>query len=411
MEELLSPTQKRIAIVVRSLWASTGIAKVAIGEAISFVQLGYIVDLIFLRRLNGWNLYGHLLDMAKQAGVNVTVLSDGSGQNGKRFRKSFNYWITRPFSPLPNSDAAIDLISIIKCFFFLVKRDYHFVLFQDQFIAINGLLIRFLHKKGYYVYLHDAIGGHFASGIANFFRIHLVEGPVLAHANSVFTNSKVTSDSIKGIVPPERITIAYLGSAFQLRSDLNTNRYARNRNIILVLTTWEAGRSPEWYLEVARHLTIAKLLMVGKWKDSVLEASVKSLSKRFPYEGKVNIGGEVPEQDIEKYYQISSLYLRVGNSERGPGQGVMEALSCGLPVVVNSGLGSAEIVHKYDCGLVLRGENASDMNPRNVAQLLESLLIDDSTLQRFSDNCLNAAKEFSVKNHSSLIVKSMERWG
>ena len=75
------------------------------------------------------------------------------------------------------------------------------------------------------------------------------------------------------------------------------------------------------------------LTMVGPDKGTLRE--VEALINRLDLEDHINITGPIPNEELRKYYQSHSVYLNTTSFESF-GVAVLEAASCGMPIVSNS---------------------------------------------------------------------------
>ena len=78
--------------------------------------------------------------------------------------------------------------------------------------------------------------------------------------------------------------------------------------------------------------------------------------------------GLVPMEELLALYQSCTLFLAPGRAEPW-GLRVNDALHCGAPVVVSTGMGVSEIVREYGCGAVFEQNNHVDLAKR-IAELL-----------------------------------------
>ena len=89
--------------------------------------------------------------------------------------------------------------------------------------------------------------------------------------------------------------------------------------------------------------------MAGHWarKDTMDEF----MSKYGQY---VEVTGKISEKELNELYSKASVLVRFGFDERDPGMGVLKAMGYGVPVIVNQGLGSKELIRQGETGLSLK---------------------------------------------------------
>jgi len=87
----------------------------------------------------------------------------------------------------------------------------------------------------------------------------------------------------------------------------------------------------------------ARLIIIGKDKGSRAHRELKDLIQKTKQESKVILLGNVRNQDLYKWYSASDLFCLPSSLEGCPNV-VMEALACGVPVVIKDS--GAEFINK-----------------------------------------------------------------
>jgi glycosyltransferase involved in cell wall biosynthesis len=98
-------------------------------------------------------------------------------------------------------------------------------------------------------------------------------------------------------------------------------------------------------LEAVPHL---RLLMLGEGPEG---PEIKSLLKEAGVNDKVHLPGQVARQELPDYYRAADLYLSTSYSD-GSSISLLEALACGLPVLVSDIPGNREWVVDKGAGKV-----------------------------------------------------------
>ena len=141
------------------------------------------------------------------------------------------------------------------------------------------------------------------------------------------------------------------------------------------------------------------LVLIGKaFKGKSLElTSIEGLIRKEGLKGKIHKLGYVEESDLVAIYNIASVYLQPSIAE-GFGLPVLEAMSCGCPVVTSSISSLSEIA----------GDSALTGNPKDVyeiASLVEKLLRDNKLRNKMVQKGLKRVRQFSWKNFSLKMVR------
>ncbi|MBP1356956.1 MAG: glycosyltransferase family 4 protein [Sulfolobus sp.] len=349
-------------IAVRLLWNS-GVPRVAVEEA----------------RVTKAFLY-----IYRDAGGNY----DLSNINYKILRKREEKGLLTPLFTFLTSlyakhrgvDATVDLDLIIKA----VRIIKGFTLFHDQFAGITGYLRKIMYGEDYAVYLHETSLP--IKGLKYSF-IREMERKVLGNARVVITNSQWNKSVLEeygfsaevvypGCYPVEKIN------------------EKKDERIVLAVSTWDSGRKPEIYGEIAKRVR-GKFIMAGSWtrEDTMKEF----ISKYGKY---VEVTGRVSDEELNRLYNRASVLVRFGFNERGPGMGVLEAMCHGVPVVVNEQLGGKELVTQGVNGYIVR----------DISEAVDRINEIFEDQYKFSREAWETGKRLSWRNHGEKLKEIIERY-
>ena len=79
----------------------------------------------------------------------------------------------------------------------------------------------------------------------------------------------------------------------------------------------------------------------------------ESFIRSIPKNSKIRIRTNIPESEKTSLIRESKFLVRFGDMEFGPAIAVIESISCGTPVIINTGLGTADMIRKHNAGFVL----------------------------------------------------------
>jgi len=348
-------------IAVRLLWSSA-VPKIAIEEA----------------RNAGWKLYiyrdaGGNYDLSN---VSYIILRQ---KNKKGFLTPIFEYITSLYAPHRGKEATIDLDLIIKA----AQIIKGFTLFHDQFAGLTGYFRKLLHKEEYAVYLHET--SLISKGAKNFLPSK-IEEKVLKNSKLVLTNSYWNKEVLKE--KGYESEVLYPGC-------YPANKLSESRErLVLAVSTWDSERHPELYGEIAKRVK-GKFVMAGHWarRDTMEEF----ISKYGKY---VEVTGKISEKELNELYSKASVLVRFGFDERGPGMGVIEAMGYGVPVIVNEGLGSKELIRQGENGFVVKDvDEAVD----RINEILENPY-------KFSKNAWETSKQLSWENHTKKLIELLGKY-
>lgn len=122
----------------------------------------------------------------------------------------------------------------------------------------------------------------------------------------------------------------------------------------------------------------------------------------------VDLTGYLPLDDLIRLYETATVFVASGRSEPW-GMRINDALHCGAPIIVSSGMGGRQLVDRYQCGLVFKNGNSSDL-----AKKLKVLYDDEGFYQKTSRNVVKAVSEIIPSKKAaelySIITKKFPDW-
>jgi len=184
----------------------------------------------------------------------------------------------------------------------------------------------------------------------------------LLTADHVFVNKKIDHHNLKRLLPEDKITYVKPGiTPGDFRFDHRTRREIRDRMgigdepVIITAAMFRPGVKTDGLSWVIRAcgalLNIGRTFMLVIIGDGQERRKLEELAgSQVP--GKVYFVGEVPRQEIYRYYSAGDVFVFPGIGE-SLGMVYLEAQSCGLPVVAFDNAGVPEVVKKGTTGFLL----------------------------------------------------------
>jgi glycosyltransferase involved in cell wall biosynthesis len=99
-----------------------------------------------------------------------------------------------------------------------------------------------------------------------------------------------------------------------------------------------------------------------------------------------------------KLYETCDVYVGSGRAEPW-GMRLNDALNCGAPLVVSTGMGGVKIVRDFGCGLVFNNGDANDL-----ALKLQSLIKDEGVYNRCARNVSHAINHCSPEFNAKYLI-------
>ena len=141
-----------------------------------------------------------------------------------------------------------------------------------------------------------------------------------------------------------------------------------------------------------------------EWEVNIYGDGVEknNIEKLIESNDLTNVKIHLPVKNIAEKYSESSIMLMTSYSEAMP-MVILEANSCGLPVVAYECEGTRELIKDGETGFLIKSDDI-----KSFCDLLSLLIENAEKMKIFSDASLEYAKQFSKQNISSLWGKLLE---
>ncbi len=374
----------KIIILVRVLWTA-GAQKIAIREAHELAAMGHNVELVFLRGKKLKEFEGILRD------VKYEIVSE---TGNSIFSPIYDY-VTRKFSPDRGSESRVDY-NLIRAFpKYLKGKEVDYLICHDQFSGLAGYYAHRKYGINYSVFIHERVT---VPRVRFFGRIwQYYEYKVLKNAKAVFAVTEKVAKTVKDLYG---ISAVPNNPGMDI---IRETKFEEKENSIIAVAMWDYGRKPEVYLDMIENVNDFTLYFAGNFRIKELEDEFVQEVKNRNLEGKVLLKKGLEESELVDLYQRSKFSVRFGFGEYGPGMSVIESIQNCVPVIINSDLGTSDLVQNFSAGLVMNNldSNAiSDFISKNNSKATYDLL--QSNVKRLSET-------FSWKKHSQNLIAPVMR--
>ena len=217
----------------------------------------------------------------------------------------------------------------------------------------------------------------------------------------VITISGASKKDFLNYSPKSRVEVIYPAAAKIFNPAVNKNlnkkildKYNLKSGFILSVSTLEPRKNLEGLIKAYLNLkTDAKLVLVGKsgWKNQELERLIER------YKDKIISLGFVPENELPTLYQ-EAVFLIYPSFYEGFGIPILEAMSCGTPVIISNNSSMPEV----------GGEAAVYIDPyktESMTKVMNLFLSDKKLLEKHRRLVLVQAKKFSWEVSAKKLIK------
>lgn len=291
----------------------------------------------------------------------------------------------------------------------------HYPYFDPFFITLP-----FNSSKKFVVTVHDltplVFPSHFPVGVRGRAKWE-IQKRLLKRATAVIADSERSKRDVREIggIGEEKIKTVYLAADKQFKklSMVNSQwsivkKYSLPKEFLLYVgdVTW--NKNLPRLIEAVKK-TPYKLVMVGKVWDvgDVGEVSknrwnddFRKVIAQIQNDSQFIRLGFVPDEDLLKIYNLATALIMPSIYE-GFGLPVLEAMSCGCPVITSHGGSLAEVAG--DAAFYV-----DEQNPNSIAAGIEKILSDTKLRADFSRRGIAQAKKFSIEKMIKDLVNIYE---
>lgn len=242
---------------------------------------------------------------------------------------------------------------------------------------------------------------------------------LLKRSQKVITISQSSKNDLIDLysIPADKIEIIYpaAGDNFKpfLKNDeylLKTKqKYELPENFILYLGNLEPRKNIEGLIQSFEKLLSAgknkltdNLFLVIAGKPSWMYKNIFSLAAKSKYKSQIKFLGYVDEDDKPALYNLAKIFVYPTFYE-GFGMPVLEALSCGVPVITSANSSLPEVTS--DAALLINPYKLND-----ITDAISQLLTDENLTTLLRQRGLNQAKKFSWQKSAEKLLTIFQNY-
>jgi len=277
----------------------------------------------------------------------------------------------------------------------------------DVYHSTNFMIPVFMSKKiKVIITIHDLIPWKFpqytrkAKKTKFLWLFKIIMRMAVKRADKIIVVSETTAKDLMEClnVPKEKISVVYNGIGDEFFG--NFHNIANKENYILFVGRADPyknliGLIKAYDILLKKYKIDNKLVVVGEKDPRYLNAY--NLVKDLKLDGKILFWGYADQKHIMDIYLNSSVLVMPSFYE-GFGLPAIEAMACGVPVIVSNTPALKEVA----------GDGAITINPKNLEEIGESIykvISDKSYSKQLSEKGINRAKRFTVENMARETVR------
>lgn len=366
-----------------------GVEKTAIQEVIAMKKLGKDVSLLVLSRKAV--VKGAHEDLLER--VSVEYLDD---KLPKVLRFSFKFPVFAFFSFFHVSYALLLPI-------FVKKSDYDYIVSHGSYTTITALLLKWFRGIPYSTYFWDPISyivprvykDKLPGLVLKLFVVFAksLDKLLVRNADVIFTAGDTHNEYFVNECGCSEEKIIVVNPGTPLGKPIS-----EKQGHVLMVTTWKAGKHPEYVFEIIREVPKVKIKMVGGWIGKSMLERFRREMKRLGFDKNIELFGEANEEQLAKLYPKALVHLTT-NLEKGFGMPTLEAAACGTTFIVPLGSGVCSVFED-----TVDGFFTEEKNTKEIASKISLLMNDEKKAIEMGLSAYNKVKEgFSWEAHAKKI--------
>ncbi len=234
--------------------------------------------------------------------------------------------------------------------------------------------------------------------------LYKLQGLVCRKADMVIVPSEYLAGIVSGWgVPRSKIRVIYNGADFKpvdLSKEEARNKIGIHGNIILSigrLVPWKGFRMLIKIMPQLLNLRqFACLVIVGDGPD---KKTLESMIKNLGLGEKVFLAGKKSKEDLAVYLAASDMFV-LNSGYEGFSHQILEAMTCGVPVIATAVGGNREIITQGENGFMVRYNDEF-----NLVEAIKTVWQDLELKKELIENGKKTAKKFSPEKMVSETIK------
>src|SRR3990167_6910512 len=352
----------KIAVFIDQLVLG-GVQKTAIEDAKNLKKLGVDVTLLVLMRKGYDNKFKGF-----SKGVDIRFLSD-----------SYPFFLKHSVKfPIFSFFSTLHVLSPFLAPFVIKKNEFDIIVSHGTTTCFTAQSIKFTKKIPYLALIHDPMNYILKVAYQNSSLRLLI--PILKPFLK-YLEKNLINDS-EEVLLLSKLHQDYISKTYKTKTTILpaatrvTYKLPRNyRNFILASTRWETNKNPELFLQIARQIPNAKVIIAGTWSNS---------------------------DEFIKFYQGARVFIH--QIKEAFSVGGLEAAVNGCPIIIPQGSGITNYLQNGTDGIFIK-------NPtnQNFIKATKAIWQNPSLAAKMGASARSKVQNFSWENHAKKLLDIIDQ--
>jgi len=165
----------------------------------------------------------------------------------------------------------------------------------------------------------------------------------------------------------------------KIREEMRKKFNLENKKVLISIGRVVGWKGHRLVIEILPELEDFVYVIIGKGEN--LE-NLKKLSKEMGVEDRVLFLGEIDNKELYKYINMADLFVQPSIGHEAFGITLIEALSCGVPVIASDNGGMVDIIKNGENGFLFEINNKQDLKEK----ILKSMKMKFNTREFVKNN-------------------------
>lgn len=367
-----------------------GVQKIALEDARALKKMGHSVTLIVLMR-KGYNR--KFKDFSKA--VDIRFLSD-----------SYPFFLKRSIKfPIFSFFSTLHVLSPFLATSVIKKNEFDIIVSHGTTTCFTAQRLKKTKHIPYLALIHDPMNYILKVAYKNSHLRFLMpilkpllknlEKNLINDSESVLLLSKLHQDFISKTY---KTKTTILPAASRIPNKLPST----NRNFILASSRWETNKNPGLFLQMARQIKNAKIIMAGTWSNNDEFLKFKAEIKKQNLTSQIQLQPYISEDKLIKLYQEARVFVHP--IREAFSMGGLEAAANGCPIIIPKGSGITNYLTGGQDGIFV-----ANPSNQNFIRAAKTIWQNPTLANKMGTSARSKVRNFSWENHARKLLAIIDQ--